>query len=111
MSLAALCGRPRKWQALFALLNACCVNDERRQSPSEPLAVGRLELFDVTAEIQAVALFCRGLGTGCPATPETVQAGSPVFEPRQPIVAVDCADQQGGGIGQPPAAFVGVLRG
>ena len=46
----------------------------------------------------------RGWRAGCPATPETGPAGPPASAPRQPIVAVDCADRQAGGIGQPPAA-------
>jgi hypothetical protein len=46
----------------------------------------------------------RGRRAGCPATPETGPAGPPASAPRQPTVAVDCADRQAGGIGQPPAA-------
>jgi hypothetical protein len=46
----------------------------------------------------------RGWGAGCPATPETGPAAPPASAPRQPTVAVGCADRQGGCIGQPPAA-------
>ena len=46
----------------------------------------------------------RGWRAGCPATPETGPAGPPASAPRQPTVAVDCADRQAGGIGQSPAA-------
>jgi hypothetical protein len=50
----------------------------------------------------------RGWKVGCSATPETGPAGPPASEPRQPTVAVDCADRQAGGIGQPTDGFVGV---
>ena len=46
----------------------------------------------------------RGWRAGCPATPETGPAGPPASAPRQPTVAVDCADRQAGGIGQSPTA-------
>src|ERR1019366_2381276 len=52
----------------------------------------------------------RGRRAGCPATPETGPAGPPASAPRQPTVAVDCADRQAGGIGQPPAASSAQLR-
>jgi hypothetical protein len=46
----------------------------------------------------------RGWRAGCPATPETGPASPPASAPRQPTVAVDCADRQAGDIGQPAAA-------
>ena len=52
----------------------------------------------------------RGRRAGCPATPETGPVGPPKSAPRHPTVAVDCADRQAGGIGQPPAASSVHLR-
>lgn len=76
--LAALCGRPRTWQAPVS------GTDRHRQSRPKPFGSStRLQLFYQ----HGIERFRRR-----------------AVAPRQPTVAVDCADRQDGGIGQPPAA-------
>ena len=48
----------------------------------------------------------RGWRAGCPATAGTGPTAPSMFAPRQPTVAVECADRQAGGIGERPAALL-----
>jgi hypothetical protein len=52
----------------------------------------------------------RGWMAVCPATPQIGPAGRPASAPRQPIVAVDCADRRPDAIGSPLAASPAHLR-
>ena len=81
-------------------LNACASTMSAGSPVRSPWQFDRLELFDVTAEIQAVAL-CRGLRAGCPATPETVQQArqclnrvSPLLRSTAPIIRAAVSDNR-----------------
>ena len=52
----------------------------------------------------------RGWRAGCLAILEIGPARPPASELRRTIVVIDCADRQGGGIGQPPEALSAQLR-
>ena len=68
-----------------------------REAPARPRALPPLRCL-------------RGLRAGCPATPEIGPAGPPASAPRQPTVAVDCADRRADGIRRPPAVSLAQPR-
>ena len=101
--LAALCGRPRKWKALFCSARTCsaaprvsAVSPVRSPLAARPPGVLRhSRAVPARHRVLRPSRCLRDWRAGCPATPESGPAGPPASAPRQPTVAVDCADRQG----------------